>query len=168
MKKDFWSRITNIIDRDRWKCLAVVLVIAVMVCGVSCQSKTTSIDDPSRRVTREELTVESIQVTSNLELERVDLEAQIAKHTEKVKAHNAQLASKVDDLDHQDSVKAAIFETIGSVVTGWAATGSLPTSALLGTGLTIGSLLFGIASVKDKRRADKVITDLKTLQPPTA
>ena len=167
MKKDFWSKITNIIDRDRWKCLAVVLVIAVMVCGVSCQSKTTSIVDPSRKVTREELAVESIQVTSNLELERVDLEALITKHNEKVKAHNAQLASKIEDLDRQDTIKAAIFDKIGSAVTGWAATGSLPTSGLLGSGLAIGSLLFGVAAVKDKRRADKVITDLKTLQPPT-
>lgn len=164
---DLFHKITNMLDHDRWKCLVVVLVIAMVVCAVSCHSKTASIVDPSRQVTREQLAMETIQFESDLALERADIDTLIAKHNQRVKTHNAQLETRIGDLDHKDEIKAQMFEVIGSLVTGWATTGKLPTSALIGSAITIGSIGLGLAGFADKRRADKVITKMKSETTPT-
>lgn len=153
---DVLHKITNWVDHNRYKALAIIITVAVLVIAIGCESQTASIVTPERTVTRDQLAVESVTVQADLAFRKAEIDKLVAMYNADIEKTNQLIDQAVADLDRQDEIRAELFELGGSVITGWAA-GGVPTEALIGTGLTAFSILFGIGSAADGMRKDKVI-----------
>ena len=157
---DILHKITKWADQNRYKAAAVILTVLILVAGVGCESMTGSISEPGRRLTRDQYIADTTTVKADIAAQRAALDAQIAKFNATVTAIDAQIAAGVADLDRQDQIKAELFDLAGSTITAWTS-GGISSQALVGTGLTAFSLLFGLGSAADGRRKDKIIADAK-------
>ncbi len=158
--KDWWHVITNFIDYDRYKVLAVITVLLLVMVGVSCEAETSSLRDPQVKVGRAGFQIEVLTLLTELESERLAALQFVEQVNAKISAHNVMVETGIADLDQQDEVKAELFEIVGSVATQWAS-GGVPTAAIVGTVLTAGSMLLGFGAHADKRRADKELAKRK-------
>jgi len=159
--KDFFHSFTNWVDHNRYKALATILITAILVWGIGCHSKTLSLFEPQTRVTRQQFAAETVTLQSQLEQERIDIEAAIEKFNARAQAVNAKIEAGNSDLERQDMVKAELFNLAGSVVTQWAS-GGVPAGALAGTAITAAGLLLGIGGLADGLRKDKIIEEQKS------
>ena len=157
---DYVHKSLKLLDHNRYKTLAIVIVAALMIWGIGCQSKTTSFFDTQAKVNRQQFEVEVAKRQMTFTQRRIELEAAVEKFNAEVEANNTIVEAGFIDLDKQDEIKAELFDIIGSVVTQWAS-GGVTTSAIIGTGITAVALLGGFGAYADGRRKDKVIEDQK-------
>lgn len=123
------------IRHNQGEFVAIIICVGLLVWTFGCQSKVTSLVDPSRKVTAEELNLE-------LEAESRRLEAELEQLL-------AQADLKYLDLARQDAIKQKLLDF--ALLAGEA--GTLNPSGLVG--LLVGVL--GIGAVMDNRIKDKVI-----------
>jgi ABC-type glycerol-3-phosphate transport system substrate-binding protein len=161
---DTTHTLTTWIDHNRFKAAAAVLVAVLLAAAVGCQSKTASLQDPDRRVTRSEYTADITATQTTIAAQRAALDADIAQFNATATAIDARIAAGVADLDRQDQIRAELFDLAGSSLTAWTS-GGISTQAVVGTGITAFSLLFGIGAAADGRRKDKIIADNKAKTP---
>ncbi len=147
-------------DHNRYKAAAMIVVVMILVAGVGCESMTGSLSEPGRRLTRQQYAADISVVKADIAAQRAILDGQIAKFNADAAAIDAQIAAGVADLDKQDQIRAELFDLAGSAVTAWT-TGGLSTEAVVGTGITAFSLLFGLGAAADGRRKDKIIEETK-------
>lgn len=114
---------------------AVVACIVLLGWGIGCESKVVSMNDPSKKVTREELKLEVNEEAAMLEQKLMNLAAEAKAKNEK--------------LDREDAMKTSLLE-IGMV---FASGGAINP---IGTALTIFGIL-GVGAVANSREKDKVI-----------
>ena len=164
---DMMHKVTNWIDHNRYKFLAIIVTVALLAVAVGCESMTPSVKDPTVQVTRQQLAAETIQIQSGLTKRKAELDAAIAIYNADVQASDKLIAAAVEELDRQDQIKAELLNLAGAVITGWAGGTGPPTAAIVGTGLTAFGMLFGIGSAADGRRKDKVIEKVKNGKQPT-
>ena len=159
-KMDGLHKITKWIDYNRYKAAAALIAMVVLVAGVGCQSTTESLRQPGRRLTRDQYAADVTSVKADIVAQRAVLDGRIAKFNAEVTAIDTQIVAGVADLDRQDQIKAELFNLAGSAVSAWT-TGGVSTEAVVGTGITAFSILFGLGSAADGRRKDKIIADSK-------
>lgn len=117
------------------------LFVALLICGgllvwtFGCESKVTSLIDPQKKATAEELSLEIEQLVGRLEGE---LELLLK-----------QARLKQADLARQDAIKAKLFEFAAITAQG----GSFNPAGLL----TLTGSLLGMGAIVDNRIKDKVI-----------
>lgn len=127
--------IQKIVSKNQGVFAALVIIVGIMIWGFGCQSKVTSLTEPSIKVTRAELEVEI-----DGEVLRLERELEILMR---------QAALKVQDLDRQDEIKAKLFEFAAL---------SVKTNAVNpGGAVALAFSIFGIGAVIDNRIKDKVI-----------
>lgn len=162
--KDIWNRLFKWLDHYRFTALGILLAVVVVVAGlalVGCESKTTSLVDPDREITRDQLRREVVAVDTEIRLERVEIEAASERLNEQITKYNDSLEAASADLDEQDAVKAAILEFAAQLAL-QGASGTLNPAALIPLGVGVLGSVLGIGSALDSRRKDKVITTLKS------
>ncbi len=125
----------KIISHNQGQTLAIVIIAVLVLWTYGCESKVSSILEPSLQVNREDLQVEVDSEIRRLEgeLEHIAAKAQ----------------AKVHDLDRQDAFKKKLFDFAAIAVEG---SGWNP-SGLVGLAFSV----FGIGAVIDNRIKDKVI-----------
>lgn len=164
---DLIHKLTNWIDHNRYVVLAAVLLGVILVVGVGCESTTSSISDPTVQVDRVALEADIADVNATLATQAAMIDAEVAKYNAQVTGINAKIDAAVADLDRQDEMKAELFNLAGSAVTA-IASGGVDTSAVIGTAITAGSLLFSIGVAADNQRKDKIIAKQKTITTTTS
>lgn len=129
------KQLRKIISHNQGQTLAIVIIGVLVLWTFGCQSKVSSILEPSLMVNREELQVEVDQEIRRLEseLEYIAAKAQ----------------AKVHDLDRQDAFKQKLFDFAAITVEG----SSVNPAGLVGLLFSV----FGIGAVIDNRIKDKVI-----------
>lgn len=161
---DVWHRATEWMDQNRWTLLCLVVAIAVAIPVVhtaGMSSKTTSVIDPTKEVSRDELEREVIVIQRTIDEERIVIEAEIEILNRSVVANNALIEQGLSDLNRQDELRAE-FLSIVSTVVGSVVTGQFNVAALIPGIIGLGGLAFGIGKTVDNRRKDKLITTLKS------
>ena len=161
--QDFLHKMLKFVDYERYKVLAIVVLMAFMVWGSSCESETVSLLDPAVEVSRTAFQIEAVTAAGSLESDKAAAMLAVEEVNARILTLNKLVEQGLADLQKQDEIKAQLFEITGSVVTQWA-TGGVPVEALVGTALTGGGLLLGIGAIGDKRRADALLAKPK---PPT-
>jgi len=129
------KQLRKIISHNQAETLAVVVCAVLVIWTYGCQSKVSSIIEPSLKVNREELKVEVDQEIRRLEgeLDHIAAKAQ----------------AKVHDLDRQDAFKQKLFDFAAITVEGRTVNTSGFVSLLFS--------VFGIGAVIDNRMKDLVI-----------
>jgi hypothetical protein len=158
--KDYLHTALNWVDHNRYKFLALAVIALIAVYGVGCESTATSLVS-GQQVGQTQFTAESATITSDLEAQRIRLEAEVLAFNEKAKAAAAQIEAGQAEITRKNEIKTQLFELGGSVLTAWA-TGGVTTPALIGTLVTAGGLLFGIGGYADGKRKDVIIEQAKT------
>lgn len=115
--------------------VALIIVGGLLIWTFGCESKATSLIDPAKKVTADELNLE-------LEIESRRLEAEL-----ELLIKQAEL--KQQELERQDSIKKKLFEFASISATG----GGVNIPGLLATTFSV----LGFGAVVDNRAKDKVI-----------
>jgi len=129
------KQLRKIISHNQGATLAIVICAVLVFWTYGCESKVSSILEPTLRVSREELQVEVDQEIRRLEGEIEHIVA------------NAQ--AKVNDLDRQDAIKAKLMNFAAITAEGT----TVNPAGVVGLLFSI----FGIGAVIDNRIKDKVI-----------
>ena len=154
---DYLHKSLKWIDYNRYKVIALIILAMILITGIGCESLTASLTDPAVKIDRQQLSSEIAIAESSMVKRKIQLDAAVAEYNADVDVMNKQIDAAVAEIDRQDQIKAELFDIGGSLITGWAAGGGVPTDAIVGTALTVGGLLFGLGSAADSRRKDKVI-----------
>lgn len=129
------EKLKKIIDHNQFLTIAAVAVLAIFSFVYGCQSEVTSIRNPQLKVNRQELQLEVQAIQTRLENELEQLQALAA--------------SKNQNLDKQDEIKAKIANIGLAVMDG---------GDINPVGLGVLALgLLGVGSAVDNRAKDKVI-----------
>lgn len=127
--------IKKFISKNQGVAAALVIIVGVMIWGFGCQSKVTSLVEPSIKVTRDEL--------------KVEIDGEVMRLERELEILMRQAALKVQDLDRQDLIKQKLFEFAAL---------SVKTNAVNPAGVVaLAFSVFGIGAVIDNRIKDKVI-----------
>lgn len=97
-----WKKITEFCNHERYQVISVALCLVIIVTGLCCESQTTSIIDPTKKITRAQL---------NAELEKMAID----------------LDQRYAELDKQDELKAVLYEHLML----WTTTGTFNPTALV-------------------------------------
>lgn len=131
------QKILTFLNHERYQVICLVVCLAIIVTGLCCESQTTSIVDPGRKVTRSELKAELDKLLIDVDL-------------------------RYADLDKQDELKALIYEHTML----WSMTGTFNPSALvplLASVLGVGAVVDNVRKRKDL----KALTNAGTVKPTT-
>jgi len=158
---DYLNRALKWIDHNRYLVLSFILsaiLIGGLIGALGCNS--TTLGFFGKKVERPVFNRQAAEIEKNLAVEKIGLEAALAKYNARVESVNAQIAAGMADLDRQDAIRAEILATIGTTAPQIAA-GSISPWALLPLGLGIFGTLFGLNANIDKRRTDAVLAKKK-------
>jgi hypothetical protein len=160
MKDDFVTKVVKALDHNRWLVASLIasVVIAVMMAG--CVSKTASLSNPGAKVDSQAFANEVISAKGELAKRKVELDAAILKFNTDVNSFNDRVAAGQADLQRQDEIRAQLFDTVGAGLTSWV-NGSVNPIGILGSVVTLGSLMVTGGVVADNRRKDAVIQTQK-------
>jgi len=164
---DYFHSLLKLIDHHRGIVAAVVVCTTLGGYLFGCRIQTTSLVDPERQVTPQQLRNEARAFDQQLETRRNMLLADIENFNVELAAYELSITDRLGDIERQEALRAQIVQTIGGFATD-AATGTLnPVSAI--TAL-ISLLGIGAASglAVDNFRKQRVIKQLKTDAPTTA
>lgn len=109
------SKILKFANDNHWYIIAIVLSICVSLWIYGCQSEVKSMMDPTKKVNREELKLESNYLIGQLQI-------------------------KLADLDKQDEIKILLLEQAMIFGSG----GKFNPAGLLNTVVSIGAISFGL------------------------
>lgn len=124
------KKILKFLNHERCQVVAVVICAGVLFSGVCCQSKTRSVLDPTRQVTRLELMSE-------------------------IQTFNAQVESRLVDLDQKDQVRKQLLDFFSL----WSTTGQLNPAGIvpmLVTLLGVGAIGDNVAKRRDIKKLNGV------------
>ncbi|MBA7709004.1 hypothetical protein ES703_117911 [subsurface metagenome] len=122
------KKLFKFLNRERCQVIAALICVVVVVSGLCCQSKTRSIKDPTQRVTRLELMSE-------------------------IQSFNAQIESRLTDLDRQDLVRKQLLDLFSLYST----TGQFNPAGIAPMLVT----LLGVGAIADNVGKRRDITTLK-------
>jgi hypothetical protein len=164
---DYFHAFLKLIDHHRGIVLAAVICTALGGYLLGCRIQTTSLVDPDRHVTPQQLRHEARTLDQQFETRRNMLLADIENFNVELAAYEQAIADRIDDLERQEALRAQIVSTIGGFATDAAAGTFNPVSAI--TAL-ISLLGIGAASglAVDNFRKQRVIQRLKTDVPAAA
>lgn len=131
------QKIMTFLNHERYQVVCLVICLAIVVTGVCCESQTTSIMEPGRKVTRSELKAELDKLIIDVDL-------------------------RYADLNRQDELKALIYDHVML----WSTTGAFNPSALvplLASVLGVGAVVDNVRKRKDL----KALSDAGTVKPTT-
>ena len=129
------TKIKKAISHNQGQFLAVAISAGVMIWTFGCQSKVSSIKEPSLQVNREEL--------------QVEVEDEIRRLEGELEHIAARAEMKVRDLDRQDAFKQKLFDFAAITVEGQ----TVNPAGLVGLLFSV----LGVGAVIDNRIKDKVI-----------
>lgn len=158
---DIVHNVTNWIDQNRYKALAIVLVASILMYGIGCQSKTASLVDPAKKVDRVEYAQEAAQVQADLTKEKALALAAIDAYNAQAEATEAKILAGMADLEHQEKIKAELFNLAGSVLTQATSGAGVSPASVIGTAITALGLIGGVGAIADAQRKDKIIASQK-------
>lgn len=136
--KEFWNYIKETIRHNQAMFISVILTLIFSLWFFGCPSKTTSIIDPIKKVTEDELNIEYCS-----ELSRLENELTVLKSTTEI---------RLQDLHRQDKFKQGLYENAKLVMEN-NNPNPLGLLSLLGT-------IFGIGAAIDNRKKDGLIKGL--------
>jgi hypothetical protein len=136
--KNLLNYITETIRHNRGMFISIILMMIFSLWFLGCPSKTTSIIDPIKKVTEDELNIEY-----TAELSRLENEMQVLKSTTEI---------RLQDLHRQDKFKQGLYENAKLIVDN-NNPNPLGLLSLIGT-------IFGIGAVIDNRKKDGLIKGL--------
>lgn len=145
-------------DHNRGLVVAVVLGVLASVWIVSCAPTTTSIIDPEKQVTGEQLTREFIIVQQGFSEQAAVITQLQAEYNARVEAANAQLEAAGAHLQRQVDQRVQLLELLGGIATAVSQGGFSGPTAVASviqviTALSVGGLLY------DTRRKSREIGD---------
>lgn len=108
-------KLLNFFNENHWYIIGGIIVTGLMVWLYGCQSKVASIIDPTKKVTRDELQLESDYLIGQLKV-------------------------KMTDLDKQDKLKALLLEQAAI----FGQTGQFNPTGLMNACISIGAIAFGL------------------------
>ena len=150
---DLWHALTKWIDYNRGTFVALLLVVCVAVGFLGCQPKTNSIINPEVRVTASQLKQEILNEEARLIGELKTLDAQIA-------VLDAKADVAIEDIEAQHKLRDEVMTVLGGLGTSIAA-GNVNPASIIGSVVSIGSILTAAGVGFDNIRKRRVITDLK-------
>lgn len=109
------KKLLSLLNDQHWYIAGGIVIVALVIWLYGCQSQVQSIIDPTKKVTRAELQLESDYLIG-------------------------QLRVKMTDLDRQDELKMLLLEQAQI----FGQTGTLNPTGLLNTAITIGAISFGL------------------------
>jgi len=123
------------ISHNQGTFLAVIVVIGIGIWLVGCESKVSSMLEPTKKVNRAELKIEIDTIITRLEAE-LDMKMRMA-------------GVKVTDLDRQDAIKQKLFDFAAITAEGQ----TVNPAGVIGLIFSI----LGVGALADNRIKDKVI-----------
>lgn len=156
---DMLSGMVKGVDHNRYSWLGLTLAVSCIVWIVGCQPTTVSLST-GEPVTRAAFELDAAKISSNLDQQILRVKADIAVLNREIESHNSQIESGVEDLRHQDEMRAQIVDVIGGAIPGLISGGLNPAS-LVSTGVSLLALFGGIGAVADNRRKNDVISKIK-------
>ncbi len=129
-------------------CMCLLAVFAASVLA-GC-SKTESLADSSRKVTRQVFEREAVDMQATLARDRRYIVAELENWNERNAAHNKKLSLGRSDLDSQDDIKAGLINGIVPLAE-LAVTGGLTAAGGLGAVVNLAAL-FGLGMYARKQR----------------
>jgi len=157
---DFVHSVTTWLDRNRYKALAVGLVITLLLYGIGCQAKTASLKDPAHKVDLVVFQREAAQEAAGLTEQKAQALAAVEAYNAKAAALAASIEAGMDDLAQQERIKAELFELAGGLIT-QAVDGQITTPGIIGTAIAALGLVGGVGAMADSRRKDAIIAEQK-------
>jgi hypothetical protein len=154
------------ISHNRYLFYGLVIAGSTSAYLFACESRTTSLTDPARQVTRSGFQAEAAKVESDLVSAKAKLDSDIAAFNARVDATNATIEAGATDLNRQDEIRAQIVNTITGLVPNLIG-GSFNPAQLLGTATGLLGLFAGGGAVLDNKRKDRLLA-LKKAAPPAA
>lgn len=124
------KKLLKFLNHERCQVIAALLCIVIVVSGLCCQSKTRSIKDPARRVTRLELMSE-------------------------IQTFNSQIETRLTDLDRQDLVRKQLLDLFSLYST----TGQFNPAGIapmLATLLGVGAIADNVVKRKEIKKLNNV------------
>ena len=152
--KDIWHRFMKWVDHNRYQAAGIVVTCAILLMAYGCQSKTTSIFEPDKKVTRTQLNAEADIAQQEIEVVWAALEA-------KAKTYTLGLDAGHKDLDRQDEMSAQLQAYLGGLATS-AVEGTINPLQAVTSGISLAALLVGGGTFMDNRRKDKIILERPT------
>lgn len=162
--KDLIHRITKYVDHDRYKVMAIVATVVLIIAIVGCQSKTASIADPAVLVTAAEFDAAAADLVVDMQKQRIALDAAIAAYNADAAAIDAKIATGVADLVHRDQVRTELVNVVGGVISQAAAGNPITLPGVIGTVIAAVGILGGLGSAADSRRKDATIKRLNATE----
>ena len=180
--RDSWHDLTKWIDYNRYAFVGLLLGAVFAVWLVGCSSRTISLIEPGKQVTRQEFQIEQVQMQTKLAEQRADLDAKRQtidkQYEQEVVAYNAEAAkfnarseeaaaraeAGVAHLDAQDALKKQLVSLVVTEAANQAA-GGLNTAGLVSLALGGLGLLGAGGLALDNRRKDKKIASV--VEPPS-
>ena len=127
--------------------LCTVILAAIVLPGCS---RTESLADPARKVTRQAIELEAIDSQEALAIDRRRLVASLETWNDRSEAFNRKLALARSDLDRQDAIKADIINGIAPLGE-LAVSGGLTAAGGFGAAANV-AILFGLGMYARKQR----------------
>lgn len=159
--KDVWHKLTNWADKNRFLFFSILLLAIMAFTIQGClESKTLSLKNQGKEVTRSEFVSEAVIIQNELELKRAEIAANMEIYNLRATQHANMVKEGLQRLDDQDLRNAELLENVGGFATMIAGGGVTP-AGIIGALVTSGGLAFGIANKLDNRRKDKKILELK-------
>ncbi len=116
----------------------------------------------------QEMTEKSGPDVSQFDREALEVKAELQKKASALEAevalHNAAVGAGYADIERKEAVRLKVLEVLGGVASMGvkAATGGgVDPSAIIGSVVTLGALGYGVGTRADRKRKDKMITELK-------
>lgn len=139
----------SFLNHERYKVVAGLIVVALLIVWFGCDSKVKSIRNPDRWITRGELNAELEYFAANLESESLRIQAQGE--------------TKFLALDRQDAFKRWVAENAAF----YAETGIVNPGGLILSLLAIGGVGAGVDDWRTRKRIKPVAAGTAASSPPT-